>query len=91
MATKNDITGAEIKSGVYSERGRNNHDRIFAKKTAAEWLEFLPEYKGTTILDPDGWRYNDGVTLESKISYSEFIRRLSESTILAYLNPRVKI
>ena len=83
MATTNSITGDEIKSGIYSAQGRDNYERIFAKKTAAEWLEFLPEYKGWTIIDPDGWRYDDGVTLETKISYSEFKRRLNKSTILS--------
>jgi len=87
MATTNDITGAEIKSGIYSAQGRDNHDRIFAKKTAAEWLEFLPECKGWTILDPDGWRYDDGITLESKISCTEFIRRFNKSTRSIILGP----
>jgi hypothetical protein len=87
MATTNDITGAEIKSGIYTARGRDNHDRIFAKKSAAEWLACLPEYKGFIIMDPDGWRYDDGVTMESKISYSEFKRRFNESTVIGHLNP----
>jgi hypothetical protein len=89
MATTNDITGAEIKSGIYTSKGRDNYERIFAKKTAAEWLAFLPEYEGLIIMDPDGWRHADGVTLESKISYSEFAQRLQESTVMGYLNTTI--
>lgn len=80
----NDITGDQIKSGVLSKQGRINHDLIFAKKTAQEWIDFVPEYKNMVIYDPDGWRYDDGVTLETKISYSDFVRRFSESTVLGW-------
>jgi len=41
----NDITGDQIKSGVLSKQGRINHDLIFAKKTAQELVNFVPEYK----------------------------------------------
>ncbi len=85
MAATNDITGAEIKSGIYSSQGRDNYERIFAKKTAAEWLDFIPEYKGYVILDPDGWRYDDGITLESKISCTEFESRFKQSTVMLHI------
>lgn len=39
MATKNSITGDEIKSKSLSAKGRENWDRIFAKKTAHVWAE----------------------------------------------------
>jgi len=82
----NDITGDQIKSGILSNQGRYNHDLIFAKKTAQEWIDFVPAYNNMIIYDPDGWRYDDGVTLETKISYSDFTRRFSESTVLGWIN-----
>jgi hypothetical protein len=80
MATRNDITGAEIKSKILSKEGRDNWDNIFPpKKTAYEWLEELPD---TTLLDPDGWRENDGVELTTRITRDDFNRRLSVSTVM---------
>jgi hypothetical protein len=79
MAATNDITGAEIKSGIYTSRGRDNHDRIFAKKTAHEWLQ-TEEFAGIHIHDDDGWRDADGVKMEDRISYKDFCYRLSLST-----------
>lgn len=79
MAATNDITGAEIKSGIYSAAGRANHDRIFAKKTAYEWLQ-TDEFLGIEIIDDDGWRNEDGVKMEDRISYKDFCSRLSIST-----------
>lgn len=84
MASKNDFTGDSIQSGIYSAQGRFNHDLIFAKKTAQEWIEYLPDYKNFVIYDPDGWRHDDGVTLETKITYKDFLTRFSESTVLSY-------
>lgn len=80
MAAINNITGDAIKSGVYSSEGRFNYDLIFGKKTAEEWIDFHPDYQGAQILDPDGWRYDDGVTLDTKISFNEFKRRFSQCT-----------
>ena len=79
MATTNNITGAEIKSSVYTQQGRDNHDRIFAKRSATEWL-CSEEFRGIYIIDPDGWRADDGVLLETPISYKDFCYRLSLST-----------
>ena len=84
MATKNNITGDEIKSGIYSKQGRFNYELIFSKKSAQEWIEFLPEYRNYRILDPDGWRWDDGVNLETKVSYSEFIKRFNHCTVMFY-------
>jgi hypothetical protein len=36
MATKNNITGDEIKSKILSKQGRENWDKAFAKKNANE-------------------------------------------------------
>lgn len=80
MASTNDITGAEIKSSIYSAQGRDNHDRIFGKKTATEWLQ-LDEFKGVHILDPDGWRQSDGVSYDDPISYADFHHRFNMSTV----------
>ena len=77
MASRNSITGDEIKSKILSSQGRQNHDRIFAKKSAHEWLKD----EAVTMMDPDGWRYNDGVTLDTAISYSEFQKRLVQCTV----------
>jgi hypothetical protein len=77
MASRNSITGDEIKSKILSSQGRQNHDRIFAKKSAHEWLKD----ETVTIINPDDWRYDDGVTLDTPISYSEFQKRLVHCTV----------
>jgi hypothetical protein len=81
MAAKNDITGDDIKSKALSERGRANWDNIFKKQSAWDWLKELG-YDNYTILDPDGWRYDDGVSLDTPITKSDFNRRFSESTVM---------
>jgi hypothetical protein len=68
----------EIKSRAFSEQGRKNYDHIFVKKSAHDWLKDQPEVR---ILDGDGFRWNDGVTMDSLISYSEFQKRLNHCTI----------
>lgn len=79
MAAKNNITGAEIKSGILSKEGRDNWDKIFPpKKSSHDWLKEMPKVE---LIDPDGWRENDGVTLETKITQEDFNRRLNCSTI----------
>lgn len=62
------------------EKYRDNYDQIFGKKTAHEWLEKL--YPDTKIYDPDGWRYDDGVTMDTKISMDDFHKRLNVSTLI---------
>lgn len=81
MATKNSITGDEIKSKILSAQGRKNHDRIFAKKSAHEWLKD----ETVTVIDPDGWRWDDGVTMETPIPYIEFQKRLMQCTVLGFV------
>jgi hypothetical protein len=46
-------------------------------KTGRQWAADL----GVTILDPDGWRLADGVTLDDPITRLDFERRLIVSTI----------
>lgn len=81
MATKNDITGDSISSKVSNNAYRSGWDAIFLKKTAHEWLQD-PKYDYVEfIMDPDGWRENDGVTLDTLINRADFERRLGVSTI----------
>jgi hypothetical protein len=68
----------EIKSRAFSEQGRKNYDHIFVKKSAHKWAE----ESGIKILDPDGFRWDDGVNMDSLISYSEFQKRLNHCTII---------
>lgn len=83
MAARNDITGAEIKSGILSTEGRANWDKAFAKKTPAEWI--LDEPFIDRILSPDGWPMDDDVTLDTPISYKEFCERINLSTVTGTL------
>ena len=46
------------------------------KRPAAEWCQRL----GVDILDPDGWRLNDGVSWGDAITVEEFGWRTSLST-----------
>ena len=78
MATKNDITGDTIASRISTPMYRKGWDLIFAKKTAIEWAKF----DGIVILDPDGFRYDDGITAETPISYAEYSKHITFSTVL---------
>lgn len=46
-------------------------------KTGLEWAV---EY-GFTIIDPDGWRHNDGVSLNDLITEDEFVERIAQCTV----------
>jgi hypothetical protein len=82
MSAKNDITGDSIASKILSKEGRDNWDNIFGpKKTANQWI--LHNNLNIKILDADGWNQDDGVTLETPISESDFNNRLSVSTTLS--------
>lgn len=81
MATTNDITGQEIKTKPVTNAYSKGWDRIFAKKSSNEWLKECPEV--IRIIDPDGWRMNDGVDMETPITWSDFQYRLNISTINA--------
>jgi hypothetical protein len=81
MPASNDITGDPIHARVLSKQGRENWDRIFPpKKTAYEWADEV----GLTILDPDGWRY-DNTDMNTKITNADFNARLIRSTIVGKL------
>lgn len=79
MASRNEITGRVLKTDPPNSASRDGWDRIFGKKTAEEWLQ-MPEFAGIIILDDDGWRRDDGITINDKISYKDFDERLSVST-----------
>lgn len=86
MAARNDVTGDEIKSKALSQKGRDNWDNIFKKQTAWDWLKEL-DYGKYTILDPDGWRYDDGVTMDTPITKSDFFTRFNASTVSCHFIP----
>jgi hypothetical protein len=79
MAAINEITGKAIKTSPQNSTYAENWDKIFAKKSSNEWLEKYS--KDVIILDPDGWRQNDGVDMETPIKWADFQHRLSMSTI----------
>lgn len=80
---RNEITGKVMKTSPQNSKYAEGWDRIFTKKSAHEWLKEIPN---TTILDADGWRYDDGVTLDTPIKWSDFQKRLNESTINTKIN-----
>ena len=79
---RNDITGKVIKTNPQNKSYSEGWDRVFAKKTAHEWLK----EENIQLLDPDGWRQDDGVTLDTPIKWNDFQQRLSVSTIIANPN-----
>lgn len=82
--SKNDITGDEIKSRVLSKQGRENWDRIFAKKPSTEWAK----EDGLIIYDPDGFDRrgdDDGVTPDTPITYKEYSRRIVRCTVMGMI------
>jgi len=65
MAARNDITGAEIKSGILSTQGRDNWDKAFAKKSVADWLRCEDNHT------------SDVVANDAPVSYKEFCEHLA--------------
>lgn len=84
MATNNPITGKVIKTNPQNSAYAEGWERIYAKKSAHEWLETT--MPNTILMDPDGWRYDDGVTLDTPITYSEFNKRINVSTCIGTIN-----
>ena len=78
MAATNPITGKEIKTAPQNSAYAEGWERIFAKKSANEWVKSTPYI----IMDPDGWRQDDGVTLDTPITWKEFQTRLNMSTVI---------
>lgn len=78
MAARNDITGKVIKTNPQNSSYAEGWEKVFAKKSAHEWLENMD----IMIIDPDGWRYDDGVTMDTPISWKEFQERLNISTVV---------
>jgi len=83
MATKNNITGDEIKSKVLSKQGRENWDRAFTKKTAIEWAKL----EEIIILDTYGFRDGDEITIDTLISYAEYSKRIPFATVMCKKKP----
>ena len=80
----NDITQKAIKTVVQNKSDNEGWDKAFAKKTAHEWLKEMPEV--IRIVSDDGWAWDDGVTMDTPIKWSDFNNRLNHSTIIARLN-----
>lgn len=77
----------EIKTSPSNEAYRKGWSDIFLKD-ASEWLLFL--YNGEIrILNPNGW--DDTVTLETKITKQDFLKRLSYSDTAHITNKPVKV
>jgi hypothetical protein len=85
MATRNSITGDEIKSKPLSVNGRDNWENIFGKKTGLEWAKI----NNVRIIDPDGWRENDGVDLDTPITKSDYNKRISLSTVMMNITQKM--
>jgi len=68
MAAQNDITGAEIKSGILSAEGRDNWDKAFCKKSVADWLH---HDENVTVIIAD----------DTPISYKEFCELLDKNNM----------
>ena len=64
----NDITGNVIKTKPPTNLYATNHDKIFAKKPATEWIT-LEEYKDRSLDNFDG-------DVNDPIKYKEFKERM---------------
>ena len=78
----NPITGKAIKTGIQNKAYNEGWDKVFAKKTAHEWLKETSAV--IRIVSPDGW--DEDVTLDTPIKWSDFQNRLNHSTIIGGLN-----
>jgi hypothetical protein len=80
MPAKNDITGDKIQSKGLLKVTHEQWMKIFPeKRSARRWFKEL--YPNGRILDDDGFRDNDGVTLDTPITQAEFNKRIQHSTI----------
>ena len=68
---RNDITGNVIKTKPSSKLYADNHDKIFAKKPAVEWI-LLEEYKGCSLDNFEG-------DINEPIKYKEFKERINNN------------
>jgi hypothetical protein len=75
----NEITGKVIKTSPQNSTYAEGWEKVFAKKSANEWLKTMPDI---AISDPDGWRHDDGIDMNTPIKWSDFQNRLNQSTIL---------
>ena len=76
---RNPITGRAIKTDPPNAKYAAGRDHIFTKKTAHEWLKETPE--DIWIMSPDGWEWDDGVTMDTPIKRSDFNNRLNHNRL----------
>ena len=76
------MTKKVIKTSPQNAAYAQGWDKVFAKKTANEWLNDMPSIR---IVNPNGWNENDGVTMDTPIKWLDFQQRLNRSTILCKL------
>jgi hypothetical protein len=84
MAAKNNITNDSLISKPFSSVYADGWDRIYLKKPQ-EWLDII-HGDSLKMLDPDGFRDNDGVTWETPMTKKEFEKRFQHCTIIGMLN-----
>ena len=80
----NPITGKAIKTGIQNKAYNEGWDKAFAKKTSHEWLKETPEV--VRIVNPNGWEWDDGVTMDTPIKWSDFNNRLNQSTVITNIS-----
>ena len=82
MATTNPITNDPIQTKPYSSSYSDGWERAFCKKPQ-EWLQII-HGDSIKMLDPDGFRENDGVSWETPMTKKEFEKRFVHCTIIGY-------
>lgn len=75
--TSRNEAGQLIKSKPTNAMFRENHDRIYRKQSAQEWISEL--YISDPMISPDGWK---DIPYETPITRSDFDARMARSTIL---------
>jgi hypothetical protein len=78
--SKNSVTNDEIRTKAYSTSYAEGWDKAFCKKPQ-QWFEILYG-DSVKMLDPDGFRKEDGVTWETPVTKKEFEKRLPHCTII---------
>lgn len=76
----NDITQKVIKTGIQNKAYNEGWDKAFAKKTSQEWLKETPEV--IRIVNPIGWQWDEGVTMDTPMKWVDFNNRLNHSTVI---------
>lgn len=75
--------GPESRISNYAQYNETASKLYPEKKSAYGWAkEIFQTDLEKFMMDPDGWRHNDGVRLETRITKEDFVNRLSECTCL---------